>query len=163
MGKFHEQNFKQRFAAMGDAAEAVYEAVHPLGKTVRYGWRRPGISMQKMSTVIRHAPDYYAEAGYWVEVMGCGRDGILKSLKVDKWEALKKWKQFARVAGVDLVLFVWNSHREEYVVLAWDEIKKLITKAKRKGIEEFHDGNKYYPIDWEWIVEVASFVGTWSE
>jgi hypothetical protein len=159
---FHEKSFDQRFATLGDTAEAVYEAVHPLGKTMRYGWRRPNISMSKMSPVIRHAPDYYAEAGYWVEVMGCGRDGILKSLKVDKWEALKKWKQFARTAEIDLVLFVWNSFTEEYVVLSYDEVKSLVTKAKRRGIEEFHDGNRYYPILWEWIKETASFVGSWG-
>ena len=119
--------------------------------------------MSKMSAVLRHAPDYYAEAGYWVEVMGCGRDGVLKSLKVVKWESLKKWKTFARMAEVDLVLFVWNSHTEQYVILSWDETKELVKKARRRGIEAFHDGNEYFPILWEWIVDTASFVGTWAE
>lgn len=149
---FHERSFNQRFAEMGDQAEAVYEDARPLGKTIRFGFRRPkGISFKRMPKVMRHAPDFYAESGYLVEVVGLGKDGILKSFKTEKVEALKVWNRISALLGVDLALFIWNSSEQQYVVLEWKELLPLIAKAKKKGMETFHEGNEYYPIEWEWI------------
>lgn len=161
---FHELSYNQRFASMGDESEAIYEAVKPMGKTTRFGWRRPkGISFKKMPNVLRHSPDYYAQAGYLVEVMGMGRDGILKSLKVEKYDALKIWKRIGKLLELDLALFVWNSAEQQYVTLLWPSIVKLVARSKRThGIQAFDDGNEYYPIDWEWIIDEASWVSEYD-
>ena len=162
--RYRDQNFGQRFAAMGDQAEAVYEAVHPLGRTVRFGWRRPkGISIKLMPNVIRHAPDYYADAGYLIEIMGLGRDGILKSFKLDKWSALKAWAALCAAGGAKLVFFIWNSHEDTYAVVDWDGAKRLVNRARHRGIEEFNDGNRYYAIPFEEIKEEAAIVGRWTD
>ena len=89
MSAFHQQGFAARFAAMGDEAEAVYETALPLGTSIPFGWRRPKVTMRNMSNKIKGMPDFYAGAGYLVEVMGCGGDMQLK-LKVNKWDALKE-------------------------------------------------------------------------
>lgn len=164
--QFHRRNFGQRFAVLGDTAENVYESVKPLGNTTRFGWRRPkGVRMQTMHINIRHMPDFYAEAGYFVEVMGCGRDNILKSMKVSKWEALKFWQATARKSNCELALFVWNSNAKQWVLLSYDSLKKLVAKAKKvHGVQAFeNDGNEYYPIDWDWLVEEAEQHGEYHE
>lgn len=150
---------------MGDEAETVYENVKPMGATIRFGWNRPkGISFKKLPIVLRHKPDYYAQAGYLVEVMGCGKDGILKSVKVEKYEALKTWKKIATMLELDVAMFVWNSHTEQYVTLLWPAIVKLVAKSKRQlGIQAFDDGNEYYPMPWEWATQEASWVGEYGE
>ncbi len=150
---------------MGDEAESVYEDVKPMGKTTRFGWRRPkGISFKKMPNNLRHSPDYYAQAGYLVEVMGLGRDGVLKSLKVEKYEALKTWRKIGNLLELEIALFIWNSAERQYVTLLWPSVVKLVAKAKRShGVQAFDDGNEYYPINWEWIVEEATWVSDYGE
>lgn len=161
---FNELPFNQRFKSMGDEAEAVYEEAKPMGLTTRFGWRRPkGITFKKMPLVLRHSPDYYAQAGYLVEVMGMGKDGVLKSLKVEKYNALKVWKRIADLLGLELALFIWNSYEQQYVTILWPSLVKLVTKSKRSlGVESFDDGNEYYPILWEWIIKEAVWVSDWS-
>lgn len=147
---------------MGDQAEEVYEAAHPLGKTLRFGFRRPkGIDFRSIKEVFRHTPDYITESNYLVEVMGCGRDGVLKSMKTDKYEALKEWAVIARL-GTGLVFFIWNSHEQEYIILSWDLMKKMVNRYRSK-IEEFNDGNKYYPLPWSELREEAAIVGKWRD
>lgn len=162
---FHELSFRQRFATMGDEAEDVYESVRPMGATIRFGWRRPdGISFQKLPVTLRHKPDYYAQAGFLVEVMGMGKDGILKSLKVDKYEALKVWRKISSYLELDVAFFIWNSHTSQYVTLLWADMVKLVAKSKRSlGVQAFDDGNEYYPILWEWLEDVAAWVGAYGQ
>lgn len=138
---------------MGDEAESIYSDIEPLGRSERNGWRRPKVSMQRMPQTLRHKPDFYADSGHLVEVMGLGRDGVLK-LKVDKYEALKFWNQ-----ACDVVLFLWNSSKRQWLVLGWDDIKSLVAKARNAGIAEFNDGNEYFPIQWDWCIESVSYVG----
>ena len=146
---YREAPWSARFASLGDEAEGVFEAVLPLGKVQRFGWRRPDVPMTNMGARVRHMPDYYAASGYLVEVMGLGRDGILK-LKLDKWDALKWWNQ----SGNKVALFVWNSSKKMYVIVAWDALRTLVGRARQAGIASFQvDGNEYYPIQWEWIAE----------
>lgn len=143
---------------MGDIAENVFLEVAPLGRSQRLGWRRPKISMKHMPHDLRHMPDFYADSGHMVEVVGLGRDGVLK-VKLSKYEALKKWTKIGPV-----VLFIWNSHLHQWTILGWDAIKRVVDKARRKGIEAFeNDGNEYYPIEWEWIVDAASYVSAYHE
>lgn len=159
---FHDRNFASRFGTMGDIAEQIYEQVRPFGETVRFGWRRPrGVSVKLMPQVIRHMPDYYTNSGYLVEVMGLGRDSILKSIKPDKWDALKEWQRLCRAGGTSIMFFVWNSHTEEYVVLSYDVLKELVAKSRRKGAKTFNDGKEYYPISWEDIKTNVEWIGKW--
>ncbi len=154
---FRSKPFSQRFTEMGDLAEGIYEQARPLGKTTRWGWRRPkAVSIRHMPENVRHMPDFYADTGYLVEVMGLGKDGVLKSLKVSKYEALKIWRKIADLLGLGLAVFIWNSHTSQYVMLDWPEIVKLVARAKKRGVEKFeNDNNEYYPIDWDWIVELG--------
>ncbi len=163
---FSEQSFSQRFQVMGDAAEAVYEAVAPLGSTTRFGYRRPkGVKFGTFPEALRHAPDF-TTASYFVEVMGLGRDGILKSMKLSKYEALKIWHAHGKKIGLlGVALFIWNSSKKQYIVLSWKDIVEEVKYAKRAdGIQKFkNDGNEYYPLRWERLVERATFVGNYDE
>lgn len=160
---FESQTFKRRFATMGDTAEAVFAEAKPLGRTARYGWRRPkGVSMQKMPEVIRYTPDFYSDSGFLVEVMGLGKDGILKSMKVDKWEAMKAWNTLAKTGSAQLCFFIWNSSEEQYAVVSFEQMKRLVSVARRLGVEAFTNEDKYYyPIHWDQIIEVTDWVVTW--
>ncbi len=159
---FHTQSFNQRFTVMGDVAENVYEAVKPLGSTIRFGFRRPkGIKFGTFPVGFRHAPDFIT-ASYLVEVMGLGRDGILKSMKVSKYDALKEWHKFSiKLGGLGLVLFIWNSSKRQYVILAWSDIVDEVKYSKRKhGVQVFeNDGNKYYRLEWSRLCSKATFIG----
>lgn len=146
MIKYRDQQFTRRLSKMGDMAEGMFENIAPLGKWERFGWNRPNLTMTHMTDFIRHSPDYYTQIGYLVECAGLGHDGIYK-LKLTKYEALKQWN---KLQGVKL--FLWNSSRSEWAILDWDEVKRLVHKARKKGIEAFeNDGNEYFPIDWEWV------------
>ena len=131
---------------MGDEAEQMFEQVNPFGRFQRLGWNRPNVSMGAMSTRLKTMPDYYT-AGYLIECMGLGRDGILK-LKVVKYDGLKWWS----TSGNEVMLFVWNSSTREYAIIDWPQLKGLVRKARADGIEVFPtDGNEYYAIQWSWV------------
>ena len=161
--KYRDRPFSQRFSEMGDTAENVYKKVTPLGSTTRYGFRRPkGIKFTSIPEVTRHMPDFFTST-YLVEVMGLGRDGILKSLKTTKYEALKVWNKVAKMTGLmGLVFFIWNSSEREFLIVDWDTIVKEVSYSKRKyGIQEFEsDGNTYYRLDWERLRDKALTIGT---
>ena len=164
---FNEQSFAKRFQTMGDMAENVYAEVKPLGNTTRFGFRRPkGVKFGTFPEGLRHMPDYVTSS-YLVEVMGLGRDGILKSMKVSKYEALKEWNKFARRIGLlGVVLFIWNSAKKQYMILSWQDIVDEVKYSKRKhdGPLSFqNDGNEYYPLEWERLVAKATFLGDYDE
>lgn len=143
---YHEQTFQKRLSTMGDEAEHMFEAIAPLGKYARFGWNRPPLTMSNMSEFLRHTPDYYTQVGALVECAGLGKDGIYKH-KLVKYEALQQWNKLQEVN-----LFLWNSSTSEWVLLSWPQVRRLVAKAKKvHGIEAFHDGNQYYPIEWVWI------------
>lgn len=159
---YRDQPFGQRYHTMGDQAEDVFDAVKPLGNSTQFGFRRPkGIKFGTIPETFRHMPDRITPT-YLVEVMGLGRDGILKSLKTTKYEALKYWNKWAIQGGLlGLVLFVWNSHQREFLVLDWSTIVAEVSYSKRKyGIQEFEsDGNTYYRLDWVRIRAKSRMVG----
>jgi len=162
---FRDQSFAQRFAVMGDTAEDIYLAVRPLGNTTRYGFRRPkGIKFGQIPEYFRHMPDFITPT-YLVEVVGLGRDGILKSIKETKYEALKFWNKTAKDGGlIGVVLFVWNSSEREFLVLSWKDVVNEVAYSKRKhGIQSFeNDGNTYYRLDWDRIRKKAQTVGSYE-
>lgn len=164
---YRDQPFYQRFAKMGDAAEAVYEATTPLGRTTRFGFRRPeGINFNTLPETAKHTPDYITTT-YLVEVCGLGRDGILKSIKVSKYEALKKWQKIAQLMDLlGVAIFVWNSSEKRYLVLSYKDMVDEVTYSKRKhgGPLAFeNDGNEYYPLEWERLCRKATLIGAYDE
>jgi len=163
--EYRDQSFAQRFATMGDAAESVYEAVTPLGNTCRFGFRRPqGIKFSTFPERLRHQPDFVT-ASYLVEVMGLGRDGILKSMKVSKYEALKGWDRFAKWLGLmGVMLFVWNSAEKQFLTLTWQDLVKEVAFSRKKyGVQSFEsDGNTYFRLDWDRLKERAAYVGDYD-
>lgn len=162
MSQYRDRPFAQRFAQMGDLAEDVYFAVKPLGNTTRFGFRRPeGVKFSDIPELFRHMPDAITPT-HLVEVVGLGRDGILKSIKVAKYEALKHWQALAVKGGLlGLVIFVWNSSVKQYIVLSWGDLVKEVAYAKKTdGVQSFkNDGNEYYPLRWERLVHRATLVG----
>ena len=163
---FHEQSFGKRFQTMGDLAENVYAEVKPLGNTTRFGFRRPkGVKFATFPEGLRHMPDFVTSS-YLVEVMGLGKDGILKSMKVSKYNSLKYWNKFAQQLGLlGVVLFIWNSAKKQYIVLSWKSIVDEVAYCKRTdGVKSFeNDGNEYYPLRWDRLVDKAEFVGDHDE
>lgn len=162
---FREQPFNQRFAVLGDTAEAVYDAVLPLGNGTQFGFRRPkGIKFNNFPENLRHMPDRVT-ATYMVEVMGMGRDGILRSMKVTKFNALKVWNTIAPKLGLlGVALFVWNSHKKQYLVLSFKSMTKLVNQSmKDYGIQTFEvDGVEYYRINWDDLRKEALLIGEYD-
>lgn len=151
---------------MGDEAEAVWLDARPLGGTTRFGFRRPdGIRFTDIPPYFRHTPDFIT-VSYLVEVMGLGRDGILKSVKVEKYESLKGWDKQAKTGGLlGVALFIWNSHKKQYLVLPFSVIVEEVKYSKRKhgGPLAFEsDGNEYYPMEWDRLVAKAQLVGSYD-
>lgn len=117
---FKDRKWGNRFNAMGDEAEGVFEATYPQG-FARYGINRPPIQLAKVPAFVRYTPDYLTSKGL-VEVQGFGRDQTFK-LKDDKYEALRHWHSIFRVD-----IFVWDSANKRYgfvrlhdFIEAWEE------------------------------------------
>lgn len=134
---FHGKDFNQRFAAMGDEAEGVFEQVYPNNWT-RTGLDRPPIRLSDVPAKIRNTPDYLTAKG-WVECQGFGNDGILK-VKLAKLEACGHHHIDFR-----LDFFWWHSPSKEYGYSRWTEIAALVDKHEVE-IKEFHDGPEYAAI-----------------
>lgn len=166
MTNYRDRPFAVRFSELGDTAEGVYLSVKPLGNTTRFGFRRPeGIKFSDVPPTMRHMPDFITTS-YLVEVCGMGRDGILKSMKVSKFTALKAWNTFCNANEMlGVVLFIWNSHLHEFLIVGWDAIVKEVQYSKRKyGVQTFEsDGNEYYRLDWDRLRKAAATVGTFND
>ncbi len=163
---FRDQPFGERFHTLGDIAEDVYQQVTPLGSTTRFGFRRPeGLRFSMLPEVVRHMPDFITPT-HLVEVVGLGRDGLLKSIKTTKFEALKMWSKIAKMTGLmGLVIFVWNSAEHQFLIVSWENIVKEVTYSKRKhGVQSFEsDGNQYYQLEWDRLKDAASTIGSWED
>jgi hypothetical protein len=149
MTQFRDQQFGQRFHALGDLAEQEYSNRQPHGPFVRFGWRRPTVAMTNMSPMLRYMPDFYTGDGKLVEVMGCGKDGVLKGLKVPKWAALCDW--YNHVQPVQF--WLWNSNLQEGFSISLIQMTVFVLDSVEQfGVQKFEvDGNEYYPIPWAWI------------
>jgi hypothetical protein len=106
--------------------------------------------MRNMSDFLKHTPDFYAETGHLVEVMGCGGDNILK-LKRSKWDALTTWQ---KIQG-RVVFFVWNSKAKVWCAVPFSVMRRHINRIKKAGGEQAfeNDGNVYYPISWTDLIQ----------
>lgn len=159
MTRYSKQPWGARFATLGDEAENVYFEHKPLGPTTRWGFRRPeGVAVSKFPNAVAHTPDAVTYQHY-VEVMGMGKDGVLKSVKVEKWAALQAWQKISKLCGMTggVMLFVWNSSRKEFAILNFVSMTKLVKRSILNfGVQRFeNDDNEYYPIPWEWLAEAA--------
>jgi len=132
MTAFHEQAWAQRFGVLGDTAEAVFDIVHP--KSHKLGLNRPPFGMGGMNPVMRYTPDRMIRSAA-VEVMGIGRDGVLK-LKHEKLDALKSW---AKIMSVDL--FVYHQTSEVYYQAPLSKWGRALTQH---GIDSSFDDGKTY-------------------
>lgn len=140
---FRDQPFAHRIGAMGDEAEGVFEAVYPEG-FVRWGLNRPPINVSQLPEQMRYAPDYLTAKGL-VEVQGVGSDQLLK-LKVEKYEALRKWGDVMRTD-----LFVWDSKHRRYAWVRLDDLRALLG-----DLRQFPEGKPYWSIpldalEAEWV------------
>lgn len=147
---YREQSFATRLATLGDPAEnAFIEMMTDNEDTFEvFGWRRPTTGMGQMTQMLRNMPDFYTGKGWLVEVMGCGRDGILKGLKVPKWASLRDWNEVQR-----LCFWVWNSSTQRGVWVAFDRMSDLVARSvSERGVQAFeNDGNEYYELPWAWL------------
>lgn len=162
MAQYKSQPWGARLATLGDPAEEIYFKHKPLGPTTRWGFRRPeGVAVSKFPNVVAHTPDAVTYQHY-VEIMGMGKDGILKSVKVEKWEALKVWQKISKLCGMTggVMLFVWNSSRKEFAIVDFASMTKLVKRSLVDfGIKAFeNDNNEYHPIPWEWLAAAAIWV-----
>ena len=143
---FHGRSFGARFGAMGDEAEAVFEATYGQG-FVRTGLNRPPISMAALATRVRYTPDYLTSSGY-VEVKGTGRDQILK-LKVENLNALHFWNQV-----MECRLWIWNTTRSVWGHCTIKELQKRIDDpAGGVTLDHFHDGKAYFAIPIDSVID----------
>jgi hypothetical protein len=151
---FHDKPFAQRYGGLGDLAEAAYLERLPHGPAQRLGWQRPKVSMASMTDFIRYMPDFYTSSGFLVEVMGCGKDGVLKGMKVAKWAAMLNW---AWASNQPLVFWLWNSHLRHGRTITVRQMTALVANsADTYGVQKFEvDGNEYHPIPWAWIEEAG--------
>lgn len=157
--QYRDQGWNQRFSSLGDESEGVYLTVRPLGPTTRYGLRRPeGVAVSKFPPPVAHTPDFITYQ-HWVEVGGLGRDGIYKSIKVEKWRALLVWQKIGKLLELPGggMFFCWNSAKKVYALVTMKEMTKLVKRSVEEyGVASFEvDSVEYHPLPWEWILAAA--------
>lgn len=117
MTEFRTKTWEQREQTLGDPAEKAFEhwSQHYGLGYARYGLLRPDINVSRLPLEIRYTPDYVTEYGF-VEVQGCGKDGMLK-FKHDKLEALKWWNKIFPVT-----FWFWSSDTQHDTQCGLEEI-----------------------------------------
>ena len=143
--QFHEQGWNDRFGAMGDEAEGVFERVFPKGKA-RYGLNRPPIQVSALPLMLRYTPDYITSTGL-VEVQGFGKDGSFR-LKVEKYKALCQWEQTWHVD-----FFLWDKTNKRWAIVPLHKVEEILASAEA-GL--YPEGKAYWKIpaknlDCEWV------------
>lgn len=154
MTPYRKQEFSQRFHRLGDQAEEAFEtACLAAGLSYEvYGWRRPRVDMSKMSANTRATPDYWLGVGCFVEVMGCGRDGLVK-LKVEKARALDVWND-----TIDPVrFFAYSSSQNAFAFVDWSTLWSFYMDAPLRSFEV--DGKEYKAISWKGLLQESIPLG----
>jgi len=83
-----------------------------------------------------------------VEVVGLGRDGILK-VKAEKLEALAVWHRHIEA----VYLFVYNSHKKEWALCPYPTFRSFCLRiGKRDGMGTFDGTKPYYPLPYQELV-----------
>lgn len=134
MSEFNKGNWAARFGAMGDKAEAAFEAICP--NHHRSGINRPPLNVAQLSVKDRNTPDYLTNDGY-VECMGIGGKVPSLKLKVEKAIALCMWNH-----DTPTDLFVWDSTRRRWWrAPIWQWINACVLHGQ---VHKFHDNDKPY-------------------
>lgn len=121
MGRFHTQDFGQRYQTMGDGAEGVAERVVP--RSAPFGFNRPPFSIQPLPKRLRYTPDRVTPDRF-LECMGVGRDGIIK-VKHEKLSCSLWWDD---LHPVDFLIF--DSHRNQWGTIPAREIQRLAASGE---------------------------------
>lgn len=132
---FHEGSWAQRFGALGDEAEAVFEAVYGRG-FVRWGLNRPPLQVGNLPVEVRCAPDYLTSSEF-VEVQGFGSKQIIR-IKDEKLQACE-WA--AQVWPVRF--FFWDSSKSQY---AYTTLVSVIEAAIISERDSYPDSGKGYSL-----------------
>lgn len=133
--QFHERHWNDRFGAMGDEAEGVFEAVWPRG-WARYGLSRPPIQVAALPLKLRYTPDYITSTGL-VEVQGFGRDGMFR-FKVEKYRSLVLWS-----ADWHVDVFLWDKTKKRHTTVALEDIEAILNTAQA---DVYPEGKPYWKI-----------------
>ena len=145
---WHEKDFDKRFETMGDIAEAEFcrWCNNKLYKNVRFGFNRPDLdAFWWLPKMLRYIPDFVLEApceeSYskfkhaFVEVKGCGKDGIVK-IKLDNLWALGQWEK-----TLPVIIFSYNNVRGVHGITTLEDVRKNYHSFERAV---FGDNKKEY-------------------
>lgn len=134
---FRDKPWHKRFEVMGDIAEGEFAKRNP--NAMPFGLNRPPWRVNEMPTdAMKCTPDFLLKDRF-VEVMGLGRDQLLK---------LKRYKAQALFAIWDLVgptnLWVWDSSRK----VCWEaHISAWLDACWTKGrVRHFPEGTEYHEL-----------------
>jgi hypothetical protein len=144
---FKDLSFSQRFSALGDLAEGVFERTYDQ-PYVRFGLSRPPIHLGGVPGIVRFAPDYISAKGF-IEIQGFGGDQTFK-LKHSKAEALQFWHGMWR-----LDFWVFDSKNQRYAWLRWPELYHACATAE---VRHFPEGYPYSAIK----AKDLPVVGDWA-
>lgn len=144
---FRDGNWNSRFGALGDQAEAVFEAVYEQ-KWTRYGLNRPEVSLAGVPAFIRYTPDYLTNRGL-VEVQGFGRDQVAK-FKLDKILALCDWHESFRVD-----FFIYDSYHKRFGWVRFMDAFQACSTSGGGELRHFPEGNPYWAVAAEDLPVIA--------
>jgi len=149
---FHTQSFANRFSAMGDMAEGIFDLVYQ-GKTHALGLNRvwqngDRLYMGQMTPSMKATPDRMVK-DHFAEVMGIGRDqtGKFKDVKL---LPLLDWDMHIG----PVTIFIYDSSNHRY----WEaNVKDWQLACEKHGERKaFHDGPEYWALPvWAFPVEAV--------
>jgi hypothetical protein len=138
---YKDKTWTEREGFLGDEAEKQFEhwSMHYDLGYERYGLLRPNLDMRELPAELRYTPDYLTEYGF-VEVQGCGHDGLLK-FKHDKLDALKWWDKIYPVT-----FWLWNSATSTDAQCGLRDVldRTMDSNYVNYMVDGMFDGNKPY-------------------
>ena len=142
-----------------DEMQTYYENKKGI-KVMRYGpdQRKPHNQFSvkywmKIKKIIRKTPDYVVmdlkkPQAYFLEVKGCGRDGLVKLKKED----LEEYKEWAK--EMPFSFFVYNMYKQAVIQFSIQDLAKTINKNNIQ-MERFKRDNKlHYPVPFQLLEQV---------
>lgn len=149
--RFGDMKFRERFARLGDDAEAAFESyADDVGILYqRYGFNRPPLTKYRyINEFVRNTPDYmaqYKKELFFIECKGTIYDHV--KIKPDQLRVLENWHMYEKV-----IVSVYNSRKKQVTFLSLDEIKQL---SQGLPIHTFQSDNKEYweiPVTWNRLI-----------
>ncbi len=133
---FKDQSWATRYAGLGDIAESKFESVYKTGFT-RFGLDRPPYKLSVIPARLRGRPDYET-ASFFVEVVGFGKDQLLK-IRIEKMQVMSFWHH--QVFPVEF--FIYDSFNDRYVFRGLRQLDELVNKGKVQ-LGQFPEGKAYF-------------------